>query len=142
MPRSLRLIRDCVWTSAVDVTWTVAIIRDGKWWASGGIQGQVRVWEGVHPHTLHLIWQAHTDFVYALAFSPDGRTLASGSQDGTIKLWEVGEWWSCSGQVISITLSVWPLALMGICSPAEGMDATVRVWDPQSGTEPANVNAS
>jgi hypothetical protein len=83
------LIRNCVWTSAVSATWTVAMSLDEKWWAAGGNQGQARIWEGVQAPTLHLVWQAHTDLVYALAFSPDGRTLASGSTDGTVKLWDV-----------------------------------------------------
>ena len=126
-------IRDCVWTSAIDVAWAVALSGNGKWWASGGIQGQVCVWEGVHPHTLHLAWQAHTDFVYTLAFSPDGRTLASGSQDGTVKLWEVE-----SGALLWTGWQSFPLSLA--FSPDGRLLASgeyygiIRLWDPQSGT--------
>src|SRR5262249_1076883 len=86
---SRALIRDCIWTSAVHATWSVAISSDGKWWGMGALQGQVRLWAGVQSQTLRLVWQAHTDLVYTLAFSPDGRLLASGSTDGTVKLWDL-----------------------------------------------------
>ncbi len=126
------LIRDCVWTSAVNVAWTVAISLDGKWWAAGGNQGQVRIWEGIQSPTLHLVWQAHTDLVYALPFSPDGRLLASGSADGTVKLWDVG-----SGALLWTGYQYFPLALAfspdGRLLASGGTDATVQFWDPQSG---------
>ncbi len=138
------LIRDCVWTSAVSATWTVVMSLDGKWWAAGGIQGQVRIWEGVQSQTLHLVWQAHIDLVYALAFSPDGRTLASGSTDGTIKLWDVE-----SGVLLWTGYQYHPLCLAfapdGHLLASGGLDTTVRLWDPQSGenlhtlTHPSHV---
>jgi WD40 repeat protein/transcriptional regulator with XRE-family HTH domain len=134
------LIQDCVWTSAVDVAWAVAMGGNGKWWASGGIQGQVRVWEGVHPHALHLNFQAHTDFVYALAFSRDGRFLASGSQDGTIKLWDLE---ACSHGASPRDALLWtarqsfPLSLAfspdGLLLASGELHATIRIFDPQSG---------
>jgi WD40 repeat protein len=138
------LVRDCVWTSAVNVAWTVAISLDGQWWATGGNQGQVRVWKGVRSPTLHLVWQAHADFVYALAFSPDGRTLASGSQDGTVKLWDVesGALLWTGGQYFPFSLAFSP---DGHLLASGGVDTTVRIWDPQSGenlqtlTHPSHV---
>jgi WD40 repeat protein len=125
-------ICDTVWTSAVNVTWSVAMSRNGKWWAAGGIQGQVSVWEGVQSPTLHLVWQAHTDLVNALAFSPNGRTLASGSTDGTVKLWDVE-----SGTLLWTGYQYHPVSLAfspdGDLLASGGIDATVRFWDPQSG---------
>ncbi len=126
-------IRDCIWTSAVSATWSVAMSLDGKWWACGGNQGQMRVWEGVQSQTLHLVWQAHTDLVWALAFSPDGRTLASGSQDGTVKLWDVE-----SGTLLWTGCQYHPFCLAftpdGRLLASGGLDATIRLWDPQTGT--------
>ena len=137
-------VRDCLWTSAVNVAWTVAISFDGKWWASGGIQGQVRVWKGVRFQTLHLVWQAHTDLVYTLSFSPDGRLLASGSSDGTIKLWDME-----SGVLLWTGRQYFPRCLAfspdGHLLVSGGMDATVQLWDSQSGrnlhtlTHPSHV---
>src|SRR5437763_11239412 len=81
-------LRDTVFTEALDATWSVAISRNGQYWAAGSRRGEVRVWREAG-QTLHLVWQAHTDTVSALAFSPDERRLASGSWDGTITLWEL-----------------------------------------------------
>jgi len=81
-------LRDTTFTEALDATRTVAISRDGRYWAAGSWQGKVRVWQQ-GGKILHLAWQAHTDTVSTLAFSPDGRTLATGSWDGALKLWDV-----------------------------------------------------
>lgn len=81
-------LRETVFNEAFDITWSVAISRNGKYWAAGSRRGEVRVWreEG---KLLHLAWLSHTDTVRALAFSPDERTLATGSWDGSIKLWDI-----------------------------------------------------
>jgi WD40 repeat protein len=130
------LVRDSAWTSAVSATWAVAISFDGNWWATGSLQGQVHVWEGVRSQTLRLSLLAHTDVVEALAFSPDGRTLASGSTDGTVKLWDL----SRAGPRGALLWTGWqyhPLSLAfspdGRLLASGGREATVRLWDPQSG---------
>src|SRR5437016_692327 len=71
---------ECVFTEAFDAITAVAISPSGKFWATGGRRGRVRVWRE-NGHTLHLALQAHADHTWALAFSPDEQTLASGSLD-------------------------------------------------------------
>jgi WD40 repeat protein/transcriptional regulator with XRE-family HTH domain len=131
------LIQDSVFTEAFDASWTVAISRNGQYWAAASKRGEVRVWEWEKEagQTLHRIWQAHTDIVPTIAFSPDERTLASGSYDGSIKLWEVA-----SGALLWTgwhTYSIYSVAFApdGRLLASGGNDATVRLWDPQSGTQ-------
>jgi WD40 repeat protein/transcriptional regulator with XRE-family HTH domain len=139
------LTRDCVFTRAVSAIWGVAISLDGKRWATGSFQGQVRIWEGVQFQTLRLTWQAHLGLVQALAFSPDGHTLVSGGRDSTVKMWEVE-----SGRLLWTGEQYNPLSLAftpdGTLLASGDMDGTVRFWDVQSGrnlqivTHPSRVH--
>jgi WD40 repeat protein len=133
------LIRDCVFTEAINATWTVAISLDGKLRAAGGIQGKVRIWnEG--DQTRHLIWQAHASSVQTLAFCPDGQTLATAGGDGTIKLWNLHNaallWAGWQEGVQSLAFSP-----DGSLLASAGLDATVRLWVTGShGDKPLGIN--
>ncbi len=64
----------------------LALSPNGKWLASGGDFGDIKIWEsrgGREAHTL----RGHRDVVRALAYTPDGELLVSGSRDGTLQLW-------------------------------------------------------
>src|SRR2546421_4184523 len=82
------MLRDTVFTEAFNAARSVAISRNGEYWAAGSWRGEMRVWQQ-GGQSLHLVWQAHTDTVSTLAFSPDERLLATGSWDGTIKVWDL-----------------------------------------------------
>jgi WD40 repeat protein len=126
-------VRETVFNEAFDITWSVAINRNGQYWAAGSRRGEARVWreEG---KLLHLAWQAHTDTVRALAFSPDGRTLATGSWDGTIKLWDIESGALLWTSWFTDNIESLAFAPDGRTLASGGDDATVQLWDARGGT--------
>ncbi|EDX87256.1 protein kinase domain [Synechococcus sp. PCC 7335] len=73
---------------------SLAVSANGQTFASGGIDGAVRLWslssgELVHTFARRLLTgSGHAAAVTALAFHPDGRALYSASEDGTMKEWD------------------------------------------------------
>jgi len=65
----------------------LAVAPDGRWLASAGGDGTVRIWDPVTGTAGHLL-TGHTDPVVALAVAPDGRWLASAGGDGTVRIWD------------------------------------------------------
>jgi WD40 repeat protein/transcriptional regulator with XRE-family HTH domain len=128
------VIRDTIFTEALDVPRSVAISSRGEYWAAGSMRGVVHVWrKGIQ--VLHLAWQAHNNAISTLAFSPDEHFLATGSWDGALKLWEVASgallWtggWHTKG------LNCTAFSPDGSLLASSGSDATVRLWDPWRGT--------
>ncbi|HYN94136.1 MAG TPA: class I tRNA ligase family protein, partial [Pilimelia sp.] len=89
------LVMVCTFGDLADVTWwrelalpaRVALGRDGRLAASGGVDGAVRLWEGETGRPLATL-HGHTSEVYSVALSGDARLVASSSYDGTVRLWE------------------------------------------------------
>lgn len=126
------IMRNTVFTEALDAVWGVAVSSNGQYWAVGSKRGEVRVWKE-RGRILHQVWQAHTNTVYALAFSPDNRTLATGSWDSSVKLWDLESgaqlWigWHTKGiNTVAFTPN-------GDMLASGGHDAAVQVWDPHNG---------
>ena len=130
---SYATIWDTVFTQTFDAITAVAVSNNGAYWVAASRRGEVQVWS-VHGQTLRSLWTTYDDAVWSLAFSPDERILAiSGS--GAVKLHEVASGallWSGrhTGQVSSVAF-----APDGRMLASGGSDATVRIWDPQSGTQ-------
>jgi len=76
-----------VLTGHTDPVVALAVAPDGRWLASAGGDGTVRIWDPVTGTAGHLL-TGHTDPVVALAVAPDGRWLASAGGDGTVRIWD------------------------------------------------------
>jgi WD40 repeat protein/serine/threonine protein kinase len=62
---------------------------DGRWFAVGGADGTIRLFDSQDSERAPRILEGHDGSVQSLAFHPGGQLLASTSQDGTLRLWDV-----------------------------------------------------
>ena len=66
--------------------WTMAWSPDGFFLATGGGDGEVRIWDPLEGRTI-LTYRGHHSCVMALAWSADGKRIASGDVYGEIHIW-------------------------------------------------------
>src|SRR6266700_3860623 len=113
---------------------SVALSRDGKYVATGGFNGQIRLWV-LADGKLLLTQPGHIRMVWSLAFSPDGKLLASSGYDGHVKLWEVN-----SGQCLRVLdgHTNWAMSVAfssdGHTLVTCGKDGSIRLWEVRDGT--------
>jgi WD40 repeat protein len=128
-----QFVQSRVLSGALDKVNFVTFSPDGRWLASGHMDGSIILWDpstGQRVRTL----TGHARYVTSLAFSPDGRLLASGSDDYTVKLWDPN-----SGSVIRTmnpdSTSVRSIAFSPdgklLASGTKGGNATF--WNPLTG---------
>jgi WD40 repeat protein/DNA-binding XRE family transcriptional regulator len=128
------ILRETVFTEAMQPVSCVAVMDNGTFWAAGSSTGEVRVFRG-DGFVPYLVLEAHGGRVNAIGFSPDGRTLASGGWDGVLKLWDVESGallWTLRGHSANVTSLAFVPAGGQIASSSD--DGTVRLWEANSGT--------
>ncbi len=108
---------------------------DGRWIASGGYDGAIRIWDAATGQAVGPPLTGHDGAVCGLAWSPDGRRLASGGDDGTVRLWD-----AAAGRASGMPLTGHEAAVWGVAWSPDGSrlatasrDGTVRLWDAATG---------
>jgi WD40 repeat protein/energy-coupling factor transporter ATP-binding protein EcfA2 len=67
----------------------LAFSADGQYFATGGWNGQIRIWDTASHKEVVAPLAGHASLITALAFSPDSSLLASASDDGVTRLWDL-----------------------------------------------------
>jgi WD40 repeat protein len=65
--------------------------QDGKYIATGGSQGILRLWEIHLPHEVRFITEvvSHSKAINSVAFSLNDKQIVSGGDDGSVFIWSV-----------------------------------------------------
>ncbi len=123
--------------------YAVAVRRDGRQIAAGGVDGIVRTWDPVTGRADLSI--DHGASISALAYDPTGTSLASGGLDSTVQVWSTTSGRRRLGplshkyQLTSIAFSPDGRLLAG-GGGARDMGGTIRIWDAAAGRVLAQVD--
>ncbi|BAY86460.1 WD-40 repeat protein [Calothrix parasitica NIES-267] len=124
--------KNSVFSDTMSSLVSVGFSHDGRYFATGVINGEVRLWQ-TDEIKLFSILKGHNVWVWAFAFSPDNKIIASGSADYKINLWDIG-----SGECIDTLRhdsKVYSLAFNtdGRLLASASEDKSVKIWNIKTG---------
>jgi WD40 repeat protein len=125
----------------------VAFSPDGQTVATGGADGNVRLWNAATQQEIGPPMSSDAKPVAAVSFSPDGTLVAAGSADGNVQLWDTATQQEAGTALIAGATQVAALTFSpdGKLLATGGQDGAVRLWDvatlSQAGTTMATGGA-
>ncbi|MGE3806673.1 MAG: c-type cytochrome domain-containing protein [Gemmataceae bacterium] len=116
-----------------DSVLALALTKDGKKLASGGVDRLVHVWDisgGVDKAKLEQKIENHADWVFGVAFSKDGKLLLTASRDKTAKVWDLEK----KESLLTFPGHQAPVYAVGISPDGKigysaGADKQIRYWN-------------
>ncbi|WEH12200.1 NB-ARC domain-containing protein [Streptomyces sp. VNUA24] len=112
---------------------TLAFSTDGALLAAVGNGGTVSLWNIDTGNVQHTFTHNGTQAIQAVAFRADGEMLATADEHGTVCLWNLTTG-VLRGVLTGHEGAVGALAFSGPWLATVGDDATLRIWDPDTGT--------
>ena len=122
----------------------VAFSPDGQTVATGGADGNVRLWDTATEQEIGPPMSSDAKPVAAVAFSPDGTLVAAGSADGNVQLWDTATEQEAGTALVAGAAEVDALAFSpdGKLLATGGQDGAVRLWDVATGSQVGTTMAT
>jgi len=120
---------------------TTAVSMDGRLIASGGYDGDIRLWDSRSNKLISGPLRGHSGMVKSVCFSPDSRWLVSGGGDGLVRVWDCQIGQAAGDPLFGHTDIVWSVCTDGRSIFSGSHDKTIRIWDLTTGTQESPINA-